>query len=80
MGVVTSASGTRSLIWGKIMAENSLDLVLLQYEGFLDEHISINQIVQSLQTSLLYYNFMDYTVKYRSEINKSHPRIRAALD
>ena len=39
--VATIASGIRSLVRGKAMAENSLGLVLLQRGSFIDNRISI---------------------------------------
>ena len=41
VGVAMIAGGTRSLVWGKTMAEDSLGLVLLQRESFFDDRISI---------------------------------------
>ena len=39
-GVVMIASGPRSLVWDKTMAEDSLGLVLLQHRSFFDDRIS----------------------------------------
>ena len=43
VGVVTIASGTRSLIQGKTKAEDSLGLVLLQHGNFFDDRTSITR-------------------------------------
>ena len=43
VGVVTIASGTRSLVRGKTKAEDSLGLVLLQHGSFVDNRISITR-------------------------------------
>ena len=42
MGVATVASGTCSLVWGKIMAEDSLGLITLHRGSFFDDRMSIN--------------------------------------
>ena len=42
-GVVTIASGTRSLVWGKTKAEDSLGLILLQHGNFFDDCTSITR-------------------------------------
>ena len=39
VGVVTIVSGSRSLIQGKMMTEDSLGLVLLQHRSFFDDRI-----------------------------------------
>ena len=56
-----------------------IGLVPLQHGSFFDDHMSINQKC-SLRKPVFYAKiYVDYTVKYRYEINKSHTRIRAAL-
>ena len=58
VGVATSASRTRSLVRGKIMAEDDddLGLVLIQRGSFFNYCMSINRAIKA--------------VNYRSEINK----------
>ena len=65
------------------MTEDSLGLVLLQRGSFFDDRISITRSVVFVnQPSVLQLLLVDlYTItECRPEINKSHPRIRAALD
>ena len=80
VGVVTIACRTRSLVRGKTMAEDSLGLVLLQQRNFFDDRISITQSEAFINQSSVLRFFVEDTLWYWSAINKSRPRIRAALD
>ena len=80
MGVVTIACGTHSLVQGKTMAEDSLGLVLLQQRSFFDNRISITQSEVFINQSSVLPFFVEDTVWYWPEINKSRLRIRATLD
>ena len=80
VGVATLASGMRSLVRGKTMAKDSLGLVLLQRgSGFFDDRVSItrSEIFELVFPATI---FVEDTARYWPEINKSRPRIRAALD
>ena len=57
------------------MVEDSLGLFLRQHGSFFDDHVSITRS-SVLVSSVLQFS-VDYTVKYQSEINKSHPRLVA---
>ena len=70
VGVVTIASRARSLVCGKTVTKDSHGFVLLQLGGSFDDRLLITQ-------SAVFENH--YTVKYRPEVNKGRPRIRAAL-
>ena len=61
VGVVTIASGTRSLIQGKTKAEDSLGLVLLQHGNFFDDHISITRSEVFINQSFV-QQFLEDTV------------------
>ena len=79
VGVVMIACGTCSLVQGKMMTEDSLDLVLLQQRSFFDDRISITRSeVLRNQSSVLRF-FVEDTVWYWSKINKSCPRLVAVL-
>ena len=80
VGVVTITCETHSLVWGKTMAEDSLGLVLLQQRSFFDNRISITQSEVFINQFSVLRFFVEDTVWYWSEINKSRPRIRAALN
>ena len=73
VGVATLASSMHSLGRGKTMAKDSHGLVLLQRGSFFDDRISIKLVFRATI-------FVEDTARYRPEINKSRPRIRAALD
>ena len=51
MGVATITNVTYSLVQGKIMAEDSLGLVLLQHGSFFDNRILITRSVVSINQS-----------------------------
>ena len=62
------ASGTHSLVWGRRQPwYGSTGASLMIVSRLLE--------VQSLYSSLLCYNFVDYTVKYQSKIKKKAPSI-----
>ena len=76
--MATIANGMRLLVWGKITAEDSLGLVLLLCGSFFDDRLSINR---SASSKPVFYAkiYVDYTIKYQSDMIKSRPRMRAAL-
>ena len=64
---------------GKAMAEDSLGLVLLQHGSFFDKMYLDYSKCSLHKPAFCATILVDHTVKYRSEINKSHHLIRAAL-
>ena len=61
----------------KTMAEETLDLYYCNVGASLT---ILSQFLNLCKPVFCATIFVDYTIKYYSEINKNHPRIRATLD
>ena len=70
VGVATLASGTRSLVRGKMMTEDSLGLVLLQHGSFFDNRISNTRNNKLVFCATI---FVEDTAWYWPKISKSCP-------
>jgi hypothetical protein len=77
VGVATITRHERLSIRGKSVTEVIVGLVLLL---FFDHNINISDYLKSCPEKLNYGLSRQDTKTYLSKINKSRPRIRAALD